>query len=112
KLPDFLPTRASGEAVALRATGTDSAGLSPVCTGFVQTVDPACDRTRPDETDASPDAPDEADANPDLVKSLRPDETACDGVRGRGPSRFRTGDSGLAIRCFTTWRGGRRAVLS
>src|SRR5262249_37126725 len=40
KLPSFLPPRTSqkGQGNALRATGTDGAGLSPVCTGFVQTA--------------------------------------------------------------------------
>src|SRR5437660_5765930 len=37
KLPNFLPGEGiTPEAETLRATGTDSAGLSPVCTGFVR----------------------------------------------------------------------------
>jgi hypothetical protein len=40
------------------------------------------------------------------------DCTDDDKERERGPSRIRTGDSGFAIRCLTTWRRGRAIVAS
>lgn len=98
KLPAFIPPQRKEAPAALRATGTDGSGLSPVCTGFAQTVDPRCDQMRPDETQTSPSDFGEDGASPDLATSSRSNETDRDGSRARGPSRIRTGDSGFAIR--------------
>jgi integrase len=53
RMPSLLEDSAYQE--ALQATGTDPAGLSPVCTGFVQTDDPDRDRLRLADTSPGDD---------------------------------------------------------
>jgi integrase len=109
KLPSILPADQGphDQADALPASGTDGPGLSPVCTGFVQTADPGCDHVRRDEAEGRPGFRNEPDANLDPACTLRPNDTDRDGLRERGPSRIRTGDGGFAIRCLTAWLRGR-----
>jgi hypothetical protein len=108
KLPSVLPTDdgPNRQAAVLRATGTEAPGLSPVCTGFAQTNDPGCDQVRRGESSRIDDVDDGVVVNSCTGSELIPGETDCDGERGRGPSRIRTGDGGFAIRCLTAWRRG------
>jgi integrase len=109
KLPSFMPADKplDKEARALRASGTDEVGLSPVCAGFAQAADPGCDRLRPPESATPSGPPGDDDASISETRGLVLDETDRDGLRARGPSRIRTGDGGFAIRCLTAWLRGR-----
>ena len=107
KLPGLLTHKSSPKASnPLKATGTQGAGLSPVCTGFVQTGDTGRDGMGRIDKTMSPESVEERDANPDSGKDLGPDGTDRDEMGSRGPSRIRTGDGGFAIRCLTAWLRG------
>src|SRR5205823_6246795 len=76
KLPRLLPDNTPTE--ALQATGTESAGLSPVCTGFVQTVDSGCVSLTPDDRSGPQGS---ADGKTPLPLKISGVESKRDGVR-------------------------------
>lgn len=109
KLPDFVPSDSPRceQVEALRATGTDSVGLSPVCTGFVQTVDPGCNRMRLSEEGKKSELCNNEDVTRSSIIPLRLIEAGCKEVREEAPPGFEPGNDGFAIRCLSAWRRGR-----
>jgi integrase len=108
KLPSVLTPCSDTESheITLPATGTDGAGLSPVCIGFAQTDDPGCDQVRRDDTPLSVSTGSGVVVTLDGQSHLRPLETDRDGKSSEAPPGFEPGCDGFAIRCLTAWRRG------
>jgi Phage integrase family len=96
---------AGAEVPTVVPSGAENGAIQPASATLRIAPDCTVRRGKTKRTDA---------LTPDRGSTIRtdPHQSASGCTKGdeRGPSRIRTGDSGFAIRCLTTWRRGRWRV--